>query len=343
MGSDFSNLSKFSDAPALDVAVIGAGISAAAAATFLARAGRKASVFEKSRSYGGRCASRLWNQCVVDHGAQYITFTDESFLQRARMASNGRLLALTAPVLDCDGTALFEKNGKRWYHAEGNNRLAKDLFAADLMLERVHREHTAIAIEQAGENWRVVFEGGGEAIARAVVVTAPWPQAARLLGMPEGAPAFEPCLTAFFAYETDPGPSAVQAYGRFVNDGEGIAWTACENHKAGRIPAGMTVFVAQASADFSARHFEDPPETWTPILRDIIEASWEVPAGHRKAEGIFSHRWKFARKIGAPMFRPELPTGLFLAGDSFAGARVEAAWFSGITAARQVLQSFPDV
>jgi predicted NAD/FAD-dependent oxidoreductase len=323
----------------LDVAVLGAGIAGVAAATFLARAGKKVLIFEKSRSFGGRCASRLWNNCMVDHGAQYVTFTDKSFFAQVQMATKGRLLALTKPILDVDGALLHEKNGPRYYHVEGNNRIARDLLAADQLLDCVYREHTACGLELDGSAWRVVFQEGASVRARFVVVTFPWPQTAKLLGLREDPPSFEPCLTAFFAYDGEPVGNSMEAYARFAQDGEGIAWTACENHKVGRITGGQSLFVVQASAEFSAKHLEEPPDVWTPALRISLETAWKIPAAARKQDGVFAHRWRFARKIGAPLSHPELPQGIVLAGDSFAEARVEAAWLSGITAARRVLQN----
>ena len=61
------------------IAVIGAGIAGVAGARALADAGHQVRVFEKSRSPGGRMATRRTVHGSFDHGAQYFTVRDPGF------------------------------------------------------------------------------------------------------------------------------------------------------------------------------------------------------------------------------------------------------------------------
>ena len=77
-----------SDADALPIAVIGAGLAGLSCAQALLRAGHTVHVFDKARGPSGRMSTRRaedahgpW-QC--DHGAQYFTARDPAF--RAEVA-----------------------------------------------------------------------------------------------------------------------------------------------------------------------------------------------------------------------------------------------------------------
>ena len=60
----------------MKIGVIGAGISGLVCARALQKAGHEVTVLEKSRSLGGRCATRRFGDHVVDHGVQYFTLRD---------------------------------------------------------------------------------------------------------------------------------------------------------------------------------------------------------------------------------------------------------------------------
>lgn len=301
------------------VAVIGAGIAGIAAARFLADAGWRVVVFEKSRGLGGRCATKRWEGHSVDHGAQYFTMRDGDFSRAVREACGGELLEIRAPILDEHGHELPRE--ARFFHALGNSRLARALaegldVRTGAKVEGV--EHRRIA----GEEFNIVLS------------TAPWPQTAKLAGLSVFQNPYAPCLAGLFLYEGEwPGNTA----GRYaVSDrsGNALAWSACENHKAGRVATGCTVMVVHASEAFSRARLEDHPASWVADLRRLLEERWEIPSGAFR--DIHPHRWRYAR-ISEGMEIPALPEGWRFAGDLLAESRVEAAWLAGRGAARRIL------
>ncbi len=305
------------------VAVIGAGISGLSCARALSAAGLAVTVFEKSRSLGGRCATRRWEGHIVDHGAQYFTIRAESFRAELERTCGPDLRRLAAPILDANGE-IHRPGENRWYHAAGNNRLGRAL--AEGLTIRMEATVTTPTPLPAG--WLV----GDETFA-AVVSSAPWPQTLALLGRPPDPASFAPCLTAFFAYAGDWAGNSASAYAHAA-PAEDLAWSACENHKPGRIQPGTTVFVAQASPAFSTAHLESDPAEWSAPLRARLEARWNLdPALHR---ATFTHRWRYARVL-APNDPGPLPPGFFVTGDSLTESRVESAWSTGQETARQVL------
>lgn len=296
-------------------AIVGAGISGLACARELKELGHEAVVFEKSRSFGGRCASRLWEGNIVDHGAQYFTARDAAFKAELERRCPGRICRLEAPVVDPAGSVVAESS-PRLYHLDGNNRLGK------AMAEEIEVRREMLLPPNALKH----FEGelSGETFA-AVGCTVPYPQACALLGhdAPEGC--YTRCLTAFYSYEGDWAGDFRDRYA--ISDHCGpLAWSACENHKSGRIAEGRTVFVAQASPGFSEEFFEAPPEDWTGRLRPLLEDRWRLSVSDRGAR--FAHRWGFARRV-QPIVPPPLPPRVRLAGDSLAESRIESAWLSG--------------
>ena len=315
----------------LHIAVIGAGISGLACGRALSEAGAGVVVFEKSRSLGGRLATRRWEGKVVDHGPPWFSGVPPAL----RDLCQGDLRRVAAPVLDLRrGQALPEPQGGRWYLPEGNNRLGK-LLAQGL---EVRQEMLVESLERMENgSWLVA----GEAFA-CVVLTAPWPQTHRLLapigtGVTRDAAeaVYRRTLTAFFEYDRIP-PAAAVAWSGMVHEENpsGLERSICENHKMGRVPDGRTVIVAHGTADFSAEHFEAEPKSWAARLECEVREAWGL---NQPARAQFTHRWGYSM-VDEPLGKmPDLPEGIFLAGDAVSGSAVGAVYNSGVAAAAEVL------
>lgn len=294
-----------------------------ACAERLASEGVEVVVFEKSRSLGGRCASRAWEGCVFDHGAQFFTARDEDFCDwLGRLGEDVR--AVDAPVID-EGGAQVGPGSVRFYHVEGNNRLGREL-AAGL---DVRRESLIERVESAEGGWLV----GGEKF-ESVVSCAPWPQTAGLLGIAVDESPYERNLTAAFLYDGEWAGRSRDAYAVSDRSGAELAWSACENHKAGRVAAGRTLFVAQASAGFSAEFYDGPREVWAERLQVDLEERWALDRAGRV--GVFTHRWGFAR-CADEVVAAELPQAFFVCGDSRCESRIEDVWLSGREVAGRII------
>ncbi len=292
------------------IAIIGAGMAGVAAGRALQAQGYEITLFEKSRGYGGRCATKRWEGHIVDHGAQYFTLRDERFRAAVEASSGSALQRLSAPVLDESG-APWPDSG-RWFHRDGNNRLVRDLAQGlELRTEQTISDATALLQRHGGAYAHVIS-------------TAPWTQTAALFGL-ETTFTYIPCLTVLLAYDGTGLGRAAEAYA--ISDRSApLAWSACENHKPGRISPGQTVFVAQLSEAFSRTHLEPPLEAYPELVRPLVEARWELPAAQFRA--ALGHRWRFAR-IQSPLILPQLPDDLHFAGDALTASRLEDAWRAG--------------
>ncbi len=305
------------------VAIIGAGLSGLSAARRLSELGREVAVFEKSRSLGGRCASRLWNDCVFDHGAQFFTVRDADF-RRFVAGLGDAVQSIVAPVVDQDGTVIGP-GSERSYHVEGNNRLGRAL-AEGL---DVRRESLIERVTEMQGGWGVLGERFDS-----VLSCAPWPQTAALLGIDVEANPYERNLTGAFLYDSGWAGRAREVYAVSDRSGSALAWSACENHKASRIPAGRTLFVVQTSAEFSRENWDGDRAAWSGSLRTELESRWGLDP--ERFVDSFSHRWGYSRRTEAPAVG-ELPPGFFVCGDSVAESRVEAVWLSGRQLAETML------
>jgi predicted NAD/FAD-dependent oxidoreductase len=304
------------------VIVIGAGLAGLVCARKLAAVGVEVRVFEKSRSLGGRCASRRFEGAVIDSGAQYFSIKHAFVREEIQNLVGPALCEITLPVFDEQMQVV--PGAQRYYHADGNNRLGKAL-AEGLQIEL---EHPVTEIQRGDGG--ILVDG---AACDAVVVTAPWSQAAGLFGF-ETPSIYDPCLTAAFSYDGPPSGPGQFVYGLMGSDA--LAWSACENAKPGRVPDAMTVMIAQASPDFSLANFDTSPEIWGPELREVLEMRWEIDPARFRSQ--FTHRWKFSRRSAPAVGLDQLPAGCFVAGDSICESRVESVWQSGAAVADSVIE-----
>jgi predicted NAD/FAD-dependent oxidoreductase len=300
----------------LRIAIIGAGMAGVSAGRLLADCGHRVTLLEKSRGCGGRCATKRWEGHVVDHGAQYFTMRHPDFSAAVRQTCGEALSRISASVLDEQGEPLPDTG--RYYHREGNSRLVRRM--ADGLAVRTETTITD-ARSLLGEYDRVLS-------------TAPLPQTAALFGLTIPAE-YVPCLTILLAYRGEPTGLCREAYAVSDHTSD-LAWSACENHKPGRIAAGCTVMVAQMSGVFSRKHLESPPADYPALVRAMVERRWGVSSDNFLA--ALGHRWRYAR-VAQSHAAPALPDRCYFAGDALTASRVEDAWLAGRAAALNIVQS----
>jgi predicted NAD/FAD-dependent oxidoreductase len=308
----------------MQIAVIGAGISGLVCARRLMAGGHQVVVMEKSRSLGGRCATRKFGDHVVDTGVQYFTLRDEEVRKEVEEAAGDHLRKLEKPIL-VKGE-IYRSGEERFYLAPGNNRLGA--FLAEGL--EVKREMEVAAVSRINGKWSIA---GGEY--DVVISSAPWPQTAGLFGLEKTTTSYDPNLTVLLEYKI---PWNEAAYAKMDPDGKDpLAWVACENAKAGRIQEGRAVYVIQASADYSRENLEKKPEDWILDLQLRFEKQWGMDPVQRGA--VFGHRWRYARRESRVGQSDALPEGLYVCGDSLVDSRLESVWKSGKETARKILDS----
>jgi renalase len=103
--------------PTAHLALIGAGISGLSCGTRLQQAGLEVSLFDKSRSAGGRMSTRRGDDWQCDHGAQYFTARHPDFRAEVARWQQAGVAALWDPGLwlfDGDSSAARESTVERF-------------------------------------------------------------------------------------------------------------------------------------------------------------------------------------------------------------------------------------
>lgn len=338
------------------VAIVGAGLSGLTIAKEL-QALAKVTVFEKSRSVGGRMSTRRAEPYIFDHGAQYFTIKHpafEAFLQEP--LAQGVVQAWPGPhvKLSCsaDGvtTELAETPHTRYVAVPGMSGLAKYV-ARDVDVVTMTR---VTAMHHANDNqWTLLDEAKNSlGVFDWVVVTTPSVQACAL--MPESFSCVRriaqrsmlPCFAFMLGFDS---PVDLQFASAQVV-GADISWLAHNESKPGRFqqnPAqdqvnrgGVTSIVVHAAHAWSALNIDHPERDIKAHLASQLE-QW-IGLDCSKATYSSLHRWRFA-KSAHPDETDELFVDydgrLAVAGDWCWGARVESAYLSGLMTARAIAQT----
>jgi predicted NAD/FAD-dependent oxidoreductase len=305
------------------VAIIGAGISGLSCGRALRLAGVEVRLFEVADRAGGRCATRLWQGHLVDHGIPYFTAQSSEF-KRELLTSLHQFRLILAPVLDANQKVVHSRGGPRFYVAQGNNYFAHVLSQG--LEVCLHTPVETVSFKNNG------IECLGETY-RAVVSSLPGPQTAALFSLDPPSPDSVCRLSAVLEYAGANIGESFDCYGRLTREeSEPLAASYCENHKEGRILGDKTVFVLQASPEYSRAHADLPEEESIPELAHAHEELWKIPAGKRTAS--FVQCWRLSRDRPRPL---DLPPGAFVCGDSRHDATVEDGWLDGRRTAEEVL------
>jgi len=316
-----------------DVLVIGAGIAGVIAAAELTRAGAHVLVLDKGRSVGGRLASRRIGDATFDHGAQFITARTPWFTGVIEQCRDAGIVEEW-----CRGFSEPADRHARWRGHPTITAVAKYLARG---LE-VRLERQVVALRRSDARWSAVTQFGEVLSAGAVVLTPPVPQSlsimeaggltldaevrARLDGVQ-----YERCLAVMAALS---GPSRLAPPGGLAPVDGPIAWIADNQLKGISAMPSVTI---HANHSFSVEHWEHDRQHSGRQLLGAAEP-W-------LGSGILAfqvHGWRYSK----PMQVEEQPClivshdpPLVIAGDGFAGPRVEGAALSGRAAAAAIVRS----
>jgi len=314
----------------MHVIVVGAGLAGLTAATDLVAARHQVTVFDKGRGPGGRMATRRIGAATLDHGAQFFTVRSDEFGARiAPHLTNGLVFEW------CRG---FSTNGDgypRYAVRGGMNALAKTM-AAGL---DVRCDSLVFAIREGVDKaWSVMIDDGSAVEADAIVVTCPLPQTYSLV-VPAGVTLPESLVRVDYdrtiaALITLTGPGSVQEPGGMQNPTDALSFVVDNQRKGVSSAPALTV---HANADWSQRHWDD-------ALADLAVALAHESApftGSAATIEIQIKKWRFAtpRSVWSEpcWIAPDVRGPLIVAGDAFAGPKVEGAVLSGAAAAAVLL------
>jgi renalase len=311
------------------VVVVGAGLSGLVAARRLADE-HEVIVLDKGRSVGGRLATRRVGEAVLDHGAQFFTVRGNDF----RSQVDDWLDRGLAHVW-CHGFATGGDGYPRYVGSAGMNSLAKDL-ATGL---DCRTNQLVFTLRRQEEGWDVVIDDGSVVAADAVVLTAPVAQSWALLAqsdldVPDG----------LFRQRVPPHDRTAHR-ARPTERGAGARWCTA---RPGRRRGTVRVRRRQPGEGREPDPGGDVPRHTTvepralgrrddSLRRELLERAAPYLGAAEVVEAQVK-KWRFAGPV-EPWPDPcwvDDEYRVVLAGDLFAGPKLEGAFDSGVAAAAAV-------
>ena len=313
-----------------DIAIIGSGVAGLAAARVARSAGRSVCILDKGWRVGGRVSTRRADGFTFNHGAQFLTARQDTFVTACADASAAGALRP------------WQVAGREAFCGAPTMRDFPTFLGAGLA---IHQQIEVTTITQEGGFVTLHDADGPVARAQQLLVTAPAPQTARLLtAVAEDLAAtartavYAPCWTGMYGFDDD----ALSALSAPVsNNGGPVGWACWEASRpsATATDTAGSALVVQAAPDWSEAELERDAETIADALLAAFQATIgaSLPAPRYRS----AHRWRYARvtKVADETAPRQTPDGVIgVAGDWVSGARIEHAYMSGHHAMTTLLE-----
>ncbi len=312
------------------VAIIGAGMAGLTLAHALDGMAQ-VRVFEKSRGYGGRMATRRAEPFQFDHGAQFFTAKSESFEQfLAPFVTDGSVARWDAEFVEYDHDRIVSRRSWRdgpahYVAVPGMNRFGA-LLADGL---DVVTETRIAALERESGGWRLRDQDGHDqggfdwvvlAIPAAQVLQL-LPATSDLRGPAVGCEMLG-CYSLMLGFEDSP---SIDWQAAFVS-GADISWVSLDSSKPGR-PSAPALLVHSTNR-WAQAHLDDERDQVIEHLQNELTRVTGLELGRLAHVGL--HRWLYANigKQSGESCYIEPNQQLALAGDWCVHGRIEAAFLS---------------
>jgi len=337
-------------------------MSGLVAARELVAAGVDVTVVDKGRSVGGRLATRRIGDARLDHGAQFFTARTPAFQRRVDdwierdvvhiwnhgfggalgdgsgatgSTGDGGGDAGDGDTGDAESTQTSGDGYPRYVGSTGMNGLAKDL-AVGLTVETSTMVFTLRQAADREHRWQVVIDDGSHRDADAVIITSPLPQSFAMLvdsgiGIEDTPFSTEYDRTIGLLVTLD-GPAGIPEPGG-VQDGDDMFSFIGDNQAKGVSDTPAVTF--HANPEWSESHWHDDDAATLELLTDAA-SQWLGSATIAERQ---LKKWRFAtpRTTWDDPCWTTADGSIVLAGDAFAGPRVEGAHNSGLAAAHALL------
>ena len=332
------------------IGIIGAGLSGLIAGKRLAKAGHEVIVFDKSKGYGGRLATRYDSdnhEIKFDHGCPHISGSDPRFKEFINELKDK---GLVKPW--CDGFHYWngdqllrrhpQKPAEQFYYAEGGiSEIGKYLSRwSDVRLNTKVIGFTYIGKNNSRKKpWMLNFENSTVLEVDAIIISTPAVQTYGLIENSQDQTIFRTIIKDIDTVMYNPKFSLMLTYdGEQIPEWEGIYcnndvihWIGNESSK--RDNSGKLTLVCHSKGEFAQKHILD--------ATDLDKVRTEMVLALRKIIGDWAgrfdksqiHRWRYSQPRNYFKFDfvkagyDDAPVALV--GDYMKGDSTEHAYLSG--------------
>ena len=308
-----------------DIAVIGAGFSAATLCYFIEK---DLDFYEKSRGVGGRCSTRrVDNVGLFDHGLQYIKSHNKEFKKFLKDYSiwkgNFKIFQNNQLIDDLDK--------ERIIHENGNNSLVKNLFRNKNVIFNKELK----SLEKKSDHFNLTFKDDTQENYKTVIISAPFQQAYNLTKQ-----STEDYFSKF-NFSMQPNLTLMIALNKGLKlnlsaisfeDDDVLGFAANENtKKKDLINKDLELWTIQSSLKYAIKNIYEYRNNKQNLIDEILKSfSIKLKVDIKKDNIEYSdiHGWLYAynQKVAAPNCYWDKDLRLGICGDWFSGGNAENAF-----------------
>lgn len=308
-----------------DIAVIGAGFSAATLCYFIEK---DLDFYEKSRGVGGRCSTRrVDNVGLFDHGLQYIKSQNKEFKKFLKDYSiwkgNFKIFQNNQLIDDLDK--------ERIIHENGNNSLVKNLFRNKNVIFNKELK----SLEKKSDYFNLTFKDDTQENYKTIIISAPFQQAYNLTKQ------FTEDYFSKFNFSMQPNLTLMIALNKGLKlnlsaisfeDDDVLGFAANENtKKKDLINKDLELWTIQSSLKYAIKNIYEYRNNKQNLIDEILKSfSIKLKVDIKKDNIEYSdiHGWLYAynQKVTAPNCYWDKDLRLGICGDWFSGGNAENAF-----------------
>ena len=308
-----------------DIAVIGAGFSAATLCYFIEK---DLDFYEKSRGVGGRCSTRrVDNVGLFDHGLQYIKSHNKEFKKFLKDYSiwkgNFKIFQNNQLIDDLDK--------ERIIHENGNNSLVKNLFRNKNVIFNKELK----GLEKKSDHFNLTFKDDTQENYKTVIISAPFQQAYNLTKQ------FTEDYFSKFNFSMQPNLTLMIALNKGLKlnlsaisfeDDDVLGFAANENtKKKDLINKDLELWTIQSSLKYAIKNIYEYRNNKQNLIDEMLKSfSIKLKVDIKKDNIEYSdiHGWLYAynQKVAAPNCYWDKDLRLGICGDWFSGGNAENAF-----------------
>jgi renalase len=345
----------------MQIAIIGAGIAGLTAALHLSKHAQVI-VYEKSRGFGGRAATR-WHdlptggRVYIDHGAQYLKDDSPALHELIHnMLPTEELRDIARPVWTFDQSNVISEGDRvqnrdpKWTYQTGLAKLGR--LTAEVGALNVKLQVRVGKLTYADKGY-TLFDDQGACLDTVdhVLIAIPSGQAADLIAasdlpITESATlestlrtaTYRRCITVAFGYDH---PILEKPYYALINIDRAhpLSWMAFEHDKPGHVPPGHAVIVAQMAGGFSLEHWDTDQAVVIDEVGNMVARLLNTDLGALGWTEYQKWRYSLPDSLIAEADLNGILEGLWFAGDYLRGGRVHLAAQTGYDVAQRIHQS----